>query len=81
MPIKIIGASICAGVYCMLFLIANAIFLDIDIHAYFVSDIPFEILLILSTIFSMTYLYRPLEKVISREWNKNVVEDVFDQDN
>ena len=81
LPIKIIGASICAWIYCMLFLIANAIFLDIDIHAYFVSDIPFEILLILSTIFSMTYLYRPLEKVISREWNKNVVEDVFDQDN
>ena len=50
------------------------------IKAYFIADIPFEILLILSTILTMTYLYRPLEKVIYREWNKNQIEEDIDQD-
>ncbi|MGM9970801.1 MAG: hypothetical protein ACI35W_00125 [Anaeroplasmataceae bacterium] len=58
--------------YCYMFLIANALFLDIDIYLYFISDIPFEILLVLSTILSITCLYRTLEKVLSKEWNKNI---------
>lgn len=78
--IKVIMASICSWIYCMLFLFANALWLDIDVKAYFIADIPFEILLILSTILTMTYLYRPLEKVIYREWNKNQIEEDIDQD-
>ena len=78
--IKVIMASICSWIYCMLFLFANALWLDIDVKAYFIADIPFEILLILSTILTMTYLYRPLEKVIYREWNKNQIEEQIDQD-
>jgi len=78
--IKVVCASICSWIYCMLFLFANALWLDIDVHAYFIADIPFEILLVLSTTFTITYLYRPLEKVISREWNKNQIVEDMDQD-
>ncbi len=74
--IKVIFASICSWIYCMVFLIANAIWLDIDVKAYFIADIPFEILLILSTIFTITYLYNPLYKVLYKEWNKDKIEGI-----
>lgn len=74
--VKVIFASLCSWIYCMVFLIANAIWLDIDVKAYFIADIPFEILLILSTIFTITYLYNPLYKVLYREWNKDKIEGI-----
>lgn len=78
---KVIGASICSWIYCMVFLIANALFLDINVKEYFIADIPFEILLILSTIFTLTYLYNPIYKVLYREWNKNEVKDILIEEN
>lgn len=62
----------CLGslIYCWTFLVANAIFLDIDVHLYFIADIPFEILLLVSTIFTMTYCFRPIEKILRVEWDK-----------
>lgn len=63
--IVVIGSII----YCYLFLVANSLFLDINIYAYWISDIPFEILLVLSNIFTMVYLYKPLEKIIVKYWN------------
>jgi hypothetical protein len=32
--------------YCYFFLITNAVFLDINIYIYWLSDIPFEIMLV-----------------------------------
>ncbi len=78
---KVIAASICSWIYCMVFLIANALFLDINVREYFIADIPFEILLILSTIFTITYLYNPIYKVLYREWNKNEVKDILIEEN
>lgn len=72
--IKVIVASISALIYCYLFLITNAIFLEIDIKAYFIADIPFEALLVLSTVFTMTYLYKPVYKAVNDGWNDEYIE-------
>ena len=72
--IKCIGAVVCSLIYCYLFLITNALMLDINIYAYWISDIPFEILLVLSTIFTIIYFYKPIHKIVYREWNKNELE-------
>lgn len=72
--IKCLGAVICSLIYCYLFLITNALLLDININAYWISDIPFEILLVLSTMFTIIYFYDPIHKVVYREWNKNELE-------
>lgn len=64
----IIMASIGSIIYCLAFMIANAFFLNIDILTYYLADIPFEIILVISTILSIMYLFKPLEKVLRREW-------------
>ena len=46
----------------------DAFFLNIDILAYYVADIPFEIILVISTILSVMYLFRPLEKILRKQW-------------
>ena len=38
---------------------------------YFIADIPFEILLVLSTILTITYLYRPLERYLKQAYNND----------
>ena len=57
----------CIGslVYTYMFVFMNKIVYDVDLIAYLVADIPFEILLVLSTILTITYLFRPLEKVLN----------------
>ena len=52
-------------IYCYLFLIANIIFLDIDIFTYLIMDIPFEILLAASSAFTLFYLYIPISNKLS----------------
>jgi len=44
------------------------------IREYYIADIPFEIILILSTIITYTYLYRVFEKILNKEWNKNEIQ-------
>ncbi len=56
-------------IYCYLFLLVNVTFLDVNFMAYFIADIPFEILLVLSTIFTILYLYKPLTKILDNLWN------------
>lgn len=65
-------------IYCYLFLVVNQVFLDIDIFAYWISDIPFEILLALSTVTSIIYLFKPLSNKLNELWNPQ--EDVLDND-
>jgi hypothetical protein len=55
--------------YCYFFLITNAVFLDINIYIYWLSDIPFEIMLVSSTVFSIYYFYTPLSKKLNALWN------------
>lgn len=65
----ILFASIGSVIYCLCFLVANALFLDISIWAYFIADIPFEIILVISTIITIMYAYRPLEKILKPRWD------------
>lgn len=57
-------------VYCMSFLVVNALMLDINVYHYFIADIPFELLLIISNIFTVLWFYRPLENCIKNNYYK-----------
>lgn len=60
--IMVIGGAVSSLLYCMLFLVTNAIFLDINLYFYWISDIPFEVMLVSCTAFTLIYLYKPLSK-------------------
>lgn len=65
----VLFACIGSIIYSYMFVFMNKIVYDIDIITYLISDLPFEILLILSTILTITYLFRPLEKVLNNLLN------------
>lgn len=68
------GGVICSFFYCMLFLVTNAIFLNIDVYYYWLADIPFEIMLMSCTAFTLIFLYRPLSKKLDELWTKDYYE-------
>lgn len=49
--------------YCFIMIIPNIIILKIEIIPYFVADIPFELLLALSSFLSILCLYKPCSKL------------------
>lgn len=55
--------SIC---YCLSFAIANCIFLDVNIKTYVLADIPFTILLSMSSFISILLLYEPTCNILKR---------------
>lgn len=57
----IIGAA-GALIYCWLYVLVNIWFLDVRFMDYFIADIPFEIILVASTVVSLLFLYSPLVK-------------------
>lgn len=57
-------------IYCFSFFIPNAIFLEIDMLAYFIADIPFELLLAASSFLSILWLYKPCSKLIDKLYKK-----------
>ena len=70
--VYIIGlfGSLGAIVYSLSFLITNAFFLEIDIWAYFLADIPFTLILVISTYLSIIWLYKPIIKIINQQYQK-----------
>lgn len=63
--------GLCALAYCWIFVAANSMFLDIDMKLYIIQDIPFEIILVASSVISIMFLYKPLTKLIDKYWNKD----------
>ncbi len=59
-------------IYAICFAVMNILVFDIKLKPYIAGDIPFTALMVLSTIVTMIFLYRPLEKVLSIEWNRVV---------
>ncbi len=55
--------SIC---YCMCFTITNWLFLKVNIKAYIIADIPFVILLSMSSFLSILLLYQPLSNILHK---------------
>lgn len=53
-------------IYCWLYIIPNVMILEIDPLAYFVSDIPFELILAGSSFLSILLLYDPLSNVFEK---------------
>lgn len=74
-----LGGILGAYIYCMLFLVTNIVFLEIDVYLYWLADIPFEIMLISTIAFTMIYLYKPLRRKLSELWNKD--KEVYIEDN
>lgn len=60
--------------YSLCFLICNALFLEIDVWLYFIADIPFTLILMISTYLSIIWLYKPIVKVIKQQLNKYIRE-------
>ena len=74
-----LGGILGAYIYCMLFLVTNIVFLEIDVYHYWLADIPFEIMLMSTIAFTMIYLYKPLRRKLSELWNKD--NEVYIEDN
>lgn len=51
-------------IYSWLYIIPNIILLDVDMLAYFIADIPFELILCFSSLLTIVLLYNPLSKVL-----------------
>lgn len=76
-----LGGIVGALIYCMLFLVTNAIFLDINVYLYWISDIPFEVMLVTCTSFTLIYLYKPLTKKLNELYMNNDIKiDSIDED-
>ena len=67
----VLGAVLSVIIYCLLFLVVNAIFLDINPYAYWITDIPFEVMLASCTAFTLIYIFRPLSKKLNELWYKD----------
>lgn len=50
-------------IYCFIMIIPNIIILKIEFLPYFIADIPFELLLALSSFLSILWLYKPCCKL------------------
>ena len=68
--IQSIFGAIGALIYCWLYVLVNIWFLDVRFMDYFIADIPFEIILVASTVVSILFLYKPLVKLINRFLNE-----------
>ncbi len=53
-----------AIIYSFMFMVTNVIVLDINLFAYLISDIPFTLLLIVSSFLSILWLYPVLKKIL-----------------
>lgn len=67
--IVIIFGVLASLIYCYMFIPFNAIFLKVNFLSYFLADILFEIILVISTILTLIWLYNPLKKVIFEQWS------------
>jgi len=69
--IQSIMGAVGALIYCWFYVLVNIWFLDSVFIEYFIADIPFEIILVVSTVVSILFLYKPLVKLINRLLKEN----------
>ena len=69
--IQSLFGAIGALIYCWLYVLVNIWFLDVRFIDYLIADIPFEIILVASTVVSILFLYKPLVKLINKFLNNN----------
>ncbi len=62
--IALMGA-VCSFFYCILFLIVNVFVYNVKPLEYFIADIPFALALMVCTIITVLFLYKPIYRVCS----------------
>ena len=67
--LSLIG-GLCALIYTLYFAIANTIISKSNLLMYLIADIPFTIILIVSSIVSIIWLYQPLYKLMNKYNNQ-----------
>ena len=56
----------CSFIYCWMFIIPQALFTQVDILAYFVADLLFEIILAVTSFVTILWLYKPCFKLLNK---------------
>lgn len=78
--VKVAVAGIGALVYCWIFVFSSVLFYKVDMLAYIIADIPFEIILVVCSMVTVLWLFNPLYKALMRndvyEINKEKEEDL-----
>lgn len=67
--LSLIG-GLCALIYTLFFGIANTLVTKSNLILYLIADIPFTIILIVSSIISIIWLYQPLYKLMNKYNNQ-----------
>ncbi len=67
--LAIVGVG-CSFIYCWMFMIPNWLLTDVDIWAYFINDIIFEVILAISSFLTILWLYKPCTKLLIKLINK-----------
>ena len=63
----IVAGSVAGSIlYCLTFALFQSLFLKVDIVAYLIADILFEVLLCCSSAVTVTFLYRPAQTLLKR---------------
>ncbi len=57
-------------IYCSLYIIPNTIVFNVNILDYLIADIPFMIILSLSSFISVIWLYKPIKEKLEKIINK-----------
>ncbi len=57
---------VCSLFYSWIFIIPNWLFTEVDIRLYILSDIPWEIVLAVSSFLTILWLYEPCSKVLKK---------------
>lgn len=53
-------------IYCIIYIIPNCFMLNIDFKTYFISDLYFQFLLMISSFLSVLWLYKPIYKYLNK---------------
>ena len=74
--------ALCAVIYCALFIPVNIFVYDVEPLAYVIADIPFVLVLMTCNMFCALFLYKPIYKVLTNEFNKDkYVGNIFENEN
>ncbi len=59
-----ISSIFCALFYVLLFYPINVYIYDVDLFAYFIADIPFDLVMVSCNFITVLFLFKPLKRVI-----------------
>lgn len=72
-----IFAGIAGFIYCMIFWWSTVIFYSVEPIPYLISDIPFEVVLVVCNIITVLFLFKPIVKIINEHYPKRDIKYNF----